>query len=237
MILFSQQPPLLVEVALRRKGAIFYFLFVSSMIKKHSIFASGLAAVALLGLLVPLAEPMTAEAVTGTVNVTQNISAAISITAPTAITLTPLSITQQSAVGTGAWTVTTNDYNGYTLSLNASQANALSASSTAYFSDYGTSSPTTWSVSSAYKFGFSAFGSNTTGFGSGASCNNGTDIPSNTLLYRGFYSTNLIQVASSSAPTTQAGTATTMCVADAQNTVFAPSGNYSATITATATAL
>ena len=188
--------------------------------------------------LIPALEPMTAQAVsaTGNVLVTQNIAASIAITAPTTIALTPLSVTQNSAVGTGAWTVTTNDTNGYTLTLNATTTPAMT-NGVASFADYGTSTVTTWSVSNAYKFGFSVFGSATTGYGSGGTCTASTDVPSTTLLWRGFYGTNTIQVASSSAPTSQSGVVTTLCVTDAQNVVLAPSGNYTATIVATAFAL
>ena len=188
--------------------------------------------------LIPALEPMTAQAVgaTGNVLVTQNIAASIAITAPTTISLTPLSVTQNSAVGTGAWTVTTNDTNGYTLTLNATTTPAMT-NGVASFADYGTSTVTTWSVSNAYKYGFSVFGSATTGYGSGGTCTASTDVPSTTLLWRGFYGTNTIQVASSSAPTSQSGVVTTMCVADAQNIVLAPSGNYTATVVATAVAL
>ena len=188
--------------------------------------------------LIPALEPMTAQAVsaTGNVLVTQNIAASIAITAPTTITLTPLSVTQNSAVGTGVWTVTTNDTNGYSLTLNATTTPAMT-NGVASFADYGTSTVTTWSVSNAYKFGFSVFGSATTGYGSGATCTASTDVPSTTLLWRGFYGTNTIQVASSSAPTSQSGVVTTLCVTDAQNVVLAPSGNYTATVVATATAL
>ena len=160
----------------------------------------------------------------------------IAITAPTTITLTPLSVTQNSAVGTGAWTVTTNDTNGYTLTLNATTTPAMT-NGVASFADYGTSTVTTWSVSNAYKYGFSVFGSATTGYGSGATCTASTDVPSTTLQWRGFYGTNTIQDASSSAPTSQSGVVTTLCVTDAQNVVLAPSGNYTATVVATATAL
>ena len=59
----------------------------------------------------------------------------------------------------------TNDAAGYTLSVNASQAPAMQSAANS-FTDQG-ATPITWSVAGAYKFGFSTFGSNTTGFGSG----------------------------------------------------------------------
>ena len=168
----------------------------------------------------------------------QNSPTTISISAPTNITMDALTITQNSAVATTTWTVITNDAAGYTLSVNASQAPAMKNLATgATFADQGATT-TVWSVSNAYAFGFSATGANTTGFGTGSQCAPTTaNVPSTTLWWRGFSGATTIQVASSSAATAQAGTATTVCLADAQNTVFAPSGTYVATTTATAVAL
>ena len=166
------------------------------------------------------------------------VTTGITISSPADITMTALSTTQNSAVGSAAWTVTTNDQAGYTLSVATTQYDALRDGGTGrYFTDFASSSPTTWSVSNAYKFGMSARGSHTTGFGSDADCIAGADVPSATLLWTGFKSTTGIQVASSTSETGTSGTATTMCIATEQSGIFAPSGSYTATITATATAL
>ena len=188
--------------------------------------------------MIPLFEPSVAGAVTDNVVVTQSVTTGITISSPADITMTALSTTQNSAVGSAAWTVTTNDQAGYTLSVATTQYDALRDGGTGrYFTDFASSSHTTWSVSNAYKFGMSARGSHTTGFGSDADCIAGADVPSATLLWTGFKSTTGIQVASSTSETGTSGTATTMCIATEQNGTFAPSGSYTATITATATAL
>lgn len=159
----------------------------------------------------------------------------ITITAPSDITLTALSATQNSAVGSSTWTIETGDTGGYTLTIKASTTPALKATSTGEsFSDFGTSSASTWSVSNKYIFGWSGFGSHVGGFGSGSSCAASTNVPSATLLWRGFYGTTTYIVASSSA-SNPGGTPTTACFATEQNGVFAPAGNYRADITLTAT--
>ena len=180
--------------------------------------------------------PVLAATVTDTVVVTQVVTPGITISSPSDITMTPLSITQNTAVGFATWTVTTNNALGYALTLNASTNPALQGSGGRMFTDYATSSPSTWSVTSAYKFGFSVRGTdvNTTTFGTDTDCINTTDVPSATLKWRGFYGTNPITVATTTVPTTTTGSATTMCVATEQNGTFAPSDTYTATITATA---
>ncbi len=183
-----------------------------------------------------LIAPVLAATATDTVIVTQVVDAGISISSPADITMTNLSTSQNSAVGSTTWVVTTNNALGYTLSLNASQYDALQTASGTKFTDLASTTPAAWSVSNAYKFGFSVIGPNVnTGiFGTDTNCINGADVPSATLLWRGFASTTPIAVSSSTAVTETTGTSTTMCVATEQNGVFAPSGTYTATITATA---
>lgn len=173
----------------------------------------------------------------------------LSLSAPTDITMTPLSLSQNTAVGSAGWTVITDNGAGYTLSINASSTspcplnaggvrNALCNMSTSNaFTDLATTSKTTWAVSSAYKFGYSVFGNDTTGHGTDADCIAGTDVPSATLLWQGFDGTKLIEIASSTSRTSPSGTVSTLCVAVEQNSVFAPSGTYQATTTATLIAL
>ena len=152
--------------------------------------------------------------------------------------MTTLTTTQLTGVGTSTWNVKTNNQAGYTLGVKADYTGRTAAlkdtNSGEQFTDYGTSSPTTWSVSNDYMFGFSALGNDTTGFGSGSVCESAANVPSTTLGYIGFYSTDT-QIASSSSETNQNGTDTTVCFATEQDGVFAPSGTYTATVTATAT--
>ena len=100
--------------------------------------------------------------------------------------------------------------------------------------------PETWSVSGAAEFGYSARGTDvSTGtWGTDSDCIAGTDVPSTTLKWRDFDLTGSAdQIATAAAATSTSGTASTMCVATEQAGTFANSGTYSATITATATAL
>jgi hypothetical protein len=169
------------------------------------------------------------------------VTSGISITSPSDINLTALSTTQNSAVGSATWTVTTNNQAGYTLDVEASTDPALQDSGTSEtFADYteGTpGTPDTWSVSSAYEFGFSGYGTDvpTGTWGTDTDCIAGSDVPSAALNWRGFDGTTDIEIASASSETGTSGTASTLCVATEQEGIFAPSGTYQATITATAT--
>jgi hypothetical protein len=166
----------------------------------------------------------------------QNFDGSISISAPSDISLTNLSTSQNSAVGSTTWTVFTDHYSGFTLSVSASQYDALRTATSTRFTDLASTTPTFWSVSNSYKFGFSIRGAdvNTSIFGSDTDCINTINVPSATLKWRGFASTTPIAVASTSNVTSSPGTDITLCVATEQNGVFAPSGIYTATITATA---
>jgi len=161
----------------------------------------------------------------------------ISITAASDITLTPLSLTQSSAVGSTTWSVTTNNPAGYTLTVNASAAPALSDSGTGEaFTDYTEAVAgvkETWSVSNGYEFGFSGLGLHVSGYGTDTDCIDAENVPSTGLLWEGFNGTTQIELASSTS--VASGVSTSICVATEQDTLLAPSGSYSATITATAT--
>ena len=202
----------------------------------------GIGALTLM-LVFPFVEPavLLAQSANDQIIVTQSVTSGISISSPSDINLTALSTTQNSAVGSATWTVTTNNQAGYTLDVEASTDPALQDSGTSEsFADYSEAvagTPETWSVSSAYEFGFSARGSDvSTGtWGTDADCIAGADIPSTTLKWRGFDGTTDIEIASASSETGTSGTASTLCVATEQDSVFAPSGTYTATITATAT--
>lgn len=208
-----------------------------------------LAAVSFVVLIVVLfggyavVEPTIVRADTSTsssVVVSLLVSEEITLTAPSAFTLSPnISMSNSSSSATGTWNVKTNSQAGYTLNLKAGQADALVATTTSeVFEDYPTSTPVLWSATStAYVFGFSVYGAAvTTGtWGTGGDCGIGGS-PSTTLKYRGFNSTTDILVASASSETSPTGVNTGMCLTATQGTsVYAPNGLYQATITATAT--
>lgn len=162
----------------------------------------------------------------------------ITLSAPPDVVLTPLTTTQNSAVGNAQWTVTTNNSAGYTLSVRASSTPALVGNAGRQFADLG-ATPATWSVTSAYTFGFSALGSHvsTATWGTDADCIAGTNVPSATLKWRGFAGTTDIPIATWNTVTSDTGTPTTVCFATEQQGVLAPSDTYTATITATAVTL
>jgi len=168
--------------------------------------------------------------------VNQTVTSGITISSPNDITMTALTLTQDTAVGSTAWTVITNNQAGYSLTVQASAAPALVDSGTSEsFADYTSTGKETWSVSNAYEFGWSAYGDDVTGHGTDTDCIEGADVPSTGLTWEGFDGATPIQMASSTSETNMAGTSTAICVATEQHTVFAPSGSYSATLTATAT--
>ena len=184
-------------------------------------------------------EPTKAIAETDEVLVTQTVTSGITISDGSAINLTALTLTQDTAVGSTTWVVITNNQAGYTLTIQASAEPALNENTTGEsFADYSSSGKETWLVDNAYEFGWSALGSNNNvdGHGTDATddCASTYDVPSTTLLWEGFDGEEPIQMASSTVATDQDGETTTLCVATEQDTVFAPSGSYYATTTATA---
>ncbi|MDD5433676.1 MAG: hypothetical protein PHE77_03445, partial [Candidatus Pacebacteria bacterium] len=171
------------------------------------------------------------------------VSEEITLSAPAAFSLSPnMSMSNSSSSATGTWNVKTNSQAGYTLSLHASQEDALVATTTGeVFQDCPTSTPDFWNqgcaTSTGYVFGFSAYGNAvpTATWGTGGDCGSSGN-PSETLEYRGFNSTNDIEIASANSETSPSGTDSTMCLTATQgSSVYAPDGLYQATITATAT--
>jgi hypothetical protein len=188
-----------------------------------------------------LAEPNVASAVADSVTITLQVDTGITITSPAdTIMSTSLGVSTNIAVATTTWNVKTNDSNGYTLGLSASTNSAMQSGGNR-IADYATTSiPSLWSVASGNaKFGFSVTGTDVTTatWGTGSFCNGAaTSTVSTTLKYYGFYTT-ATTTASRSSTTTPSGVDTTVCTAVEQNGFYIPSGTYTATLTATATAL
>ena len=190
-------------------------------------------------------EPAVANAVgtsavdPGGVDVTLTVLSGISISSPGDVALLPtMGVGANSAIGSATWTVTTNHYNGYTLGVHASAAPALVNTTSNSFADYQTVSKIAWSLpASSYQFGFSAFGDTTdtptATWGSGGCGTSG--IPNVGQKYTGFTGVTDIIIATRATVTSTSGMNTTVCFAAGQNGVYAPSGAYKATITATAT--
>jgi len=188
-------------------------------------------------------EPVNTFAISASdgVTVQLTVDAGISISDGSNITMAPnLSVSANSSIGGSAWTVVTNNATGYTLGVKASASPALVSGGNS-FADYseGTpGTPDTWSVdSSTYEFGFSAYGTDVEAEhkGTGVSCGSG-GTPDANLKYEGLTTSDEI-ISTRSTVTPVAGITSNLCVAAAQNGVFAPSGVYSATLTGTATTL
>lgn len=193
-------------------------------------------------------EPTVAAAVTASdsVVVTLNVTSGVSISDAGPVTMLPnLGISANNAAGTSAWTVKTNSTTGYTLGVKADASPALriTATPTSYFTDYTDTgnTPEQWSVATGDKeFGFSAYGADVTDgtWGTGDLCetSSGSGVPITTMKYVGFETTDQT-IASSNTVTTTSGTVTNICFAAEQKDVYAPSGTYNTTITATASAI
>ena len=186
-------------------------------------------------------EPSVVTAATATDNVivTLTVDSGITITSPADVTMAPnIGISANGSIGSVIWNVKTNRATGYTLAVKASSAPALvsGANSFADYTETVANTPEVWSVGSGAKeFGYSAFGTDTstTTWGTGASCGS-AGSPTGTAKYVSFKTTDAT-VATRSTVTTTAGVDTTICFAAQQNAVYAASGTYTATITATAT--
>lgn len=178
---------------------------------------------------------------TDDVLVTLTVDEGISITTGADVTMLPnISMSANSSIGSSSWNVKTNSHAGYTLAVKADAAPALVNTAGQSFADYQTGAPTTWNIpDSSYQFGFSAFGdvtdTPTATWGSGG-C--GTDgVPNIGQKYTGFTGTTSKIITTRNTVTSTSGMDTTICFAAEQKGVYAPSGTYTTTITATATTL
>ena len=185
-----------------------------------------------------LIEPTMADAVVSTApsaaTVGLTVDPGITITTPTAVTMPAMTVAINGSTASAAWTVKTNNTIGYDLKIHASTTPALK-SGTDNFADY-TTTPAVWSITNGTKqFGFSAYGADTSTvtWGTGAGCGSAT-TPLGTMLYSGFATTDKT-IATPAVPTPYAGVATTVCFAAEQKGIYAASGAYTATVTATAT--
>ncbi len=187
------------------------------------------------------AEPISADSANDDVVVTLNVTSGITITDGLNVTMTPsMGVASNTSIGESSWVVKTNSVTGYRLDVKASTSPALKHSnSTDSFADYSetsTGTPETWSVSSGdYEFGYSVHGDDvdSSTWGTGTSCGTSSTISTNNLKYVGFKTVDKT-VATTNQITPVGGTQTNICFAAEQAGVYAPSGTYTATITATA---
>lgn len=182
-----------------------------------------------------------AASVSDNVIVTLVVDAGLTITSPADVTMAPnIGIAANGSIGTSAWTVKTNSPTGFNFLLKASASPALVSGGNS-FTDYTEASagiPEVWSVPASNKeFGYSAYGTDvvTGTWGTGAGCGS-AGAPLGTMKYVGFKTVDKTIVTTSSV-TTPSGSTINVCYAAEQDTVYAASGTYTATITATATTL
>ena len=189
----------------------------------------------------PIIETAIAATATDNVIVTLDVTTGITISDGANVTMAPnIGVASDSSIGSSSWIVRTNAVNGYTLAVKASSSPAL-VSGPNSFADYTETvlgTPEVWSVGVVAKeFGYSAYGTDTTTatWGTAASCG-AAGIPAALQKYVGFQISDKT-IATRATVTPTSGVTTTICFAAAQNTIYAPSGTYTATITATATTL
>lgn len=210
------------------------------MLKK--IIASSIISIISINIMYVALEPTIVQAVTDNVTVTLTVDSGITISNGADSTMSPnISVSANGSIGTSSWVVTTNDTDGYTLAVKASASPALVSGGNS-FADYteavaGTPEQPFAVASGAYEFGYSAYGTDTSTatWGTAASCG-AAGTPSATQKYLGFTTSDKI-IATRASVTPTAGITTTICFAAEQDTIFAPSGVYTATITGTAVVL
>ena len=209
--------------------------------KIKKIITASLISFFLLQLFYGISEPsiVTAATQTDQVVVTLNVDPGITITAPADVVLPALGTGINTSIGSAAWTVKTNNTIGYKLDVKAGASPALvnGGFSFADYTEGAVGTPEAWSVAvGAKEFGYSARGADVpAAWGTGSDCGTGI-LPNATLKYVGFKTTDKT-VATKASPTPYIGELTTVCFAVEQDGVFAQSGTYTATITATATTL
>ena len=186
-----------------------------------------------------------ATSVTDNVIVTLNVTSGVTISNGADTTMTPnIGVLSDKSVGSSSWSVATNSSTGYTLAVKASTTPALKNGSTDNFADYTEGTPGTpdlWGgvAVGAKEFGYGAYGTDTptATWGTPSGCGNaGTGVPDAAGKFRGFSTTDAT-IASRATVTPNSGITTNICFAAQQNAVYAASGTYTATITATATAV
>jgi hypothetical protein len=186
-----------------------------------------------------------ATVVTNNVIVTLNVTSGVTISTGSNVTMLPnIGIASDRAVGASAWTVATNSATGYTLAVKASTNPALKNGVIDSFANYtetvvGTPELWTGVTAGLKEFGYGAYGTDTptATWGTPTGCGNtGTGAPDAAGKFKGMTTTDAT-IASRSTVTPTAGITTNICFAAQENAVYAAAGAYTATITATATAV
>ena len=171
---------------------------------------------------------MVAGEATDSITVTVSVVPSISIDSPPNVTLSPNIEETGAAIGDATWNVETNNSDGWQLEVAADASPAMTSGGNS-FADYGETvedTPESWSIANnVSEFGFGATGTYIEAkFGAG--------------LYMGFNGTTKEQVASRAAASEGSGDDTTVIFrAEVGSAKSQSIGDYTATITATATTL
>ena len=192
-------------------------------------------------------EPTTAlaTAVTNNVIVTLNVTSGVTISTGAAVTMLPnIGIASNAAVGGSAWTVATNSATGYTLAVHSTTTPALKNAAIDSFANYTeaiTGTPDLWGgvAAGTKEFGYGAYGTDTptATWGTPTGCGNtGTGAPDAAGKFKGMTTVDAT-IASRGGVTPTTGITTNICFAAQQNATYAAAGAYTATVTATATAV
>lgn len=172
--------------------------------------------------------------------VTLTVDEGISISVGNDVIMDPLSVSLLTSIGSSSWTVTTNSHAGYELAVKANADPALVNADGDFFTDYTETvadTPELWSVADGdYEFGYSVYGPDSLDATWGALDTCGTATVPGGNKYIGTEIVDKV-IATKADPTNPDGVTTTICFAAEQNGIFAPSGTYTTTITATATTL
>lgn len=212
----------------------------------RKIIATSIISLLLIQVVYLAAEPTVVGAVDApdTVLVTLNVTAGISISNGADSTMLPnIGVAGDRSVGSSSWNVITNSTGGYNLAVTASASPALVRGGGGdNFADYTEATPGTpdlWSITSGTKeFGFSAYGTDVIAgrYGNSIDCGNtSTGVTHASAKYEGFSSSTPITISTKATVTPVAGIVTNVCFAAEQSAVYAQNGNYTATITGTAT--
>lgn len=207
--------------------------------------SSSLAFSLLFFLVYSFFEPQLASAVGSSTTVTQTVTSEVTISTPGPVTMSGSipGITGGTATGAATWTVKTNDTLGFAMTVNASAAPALASGGNS-FADYGaTATPDyNWStLATDSRFGFSILPATIADAvanfkNNGTTCNIGAGVTAN-KCWLAFSGTTPVPVINRSSATAVGGEAEVVNFqAQSGASHFQPSGTYTATITATATA-
>lgn len=203
-----------------------------------------LASSLILFLLFVILEPQLTKAVGDSVTVTQAVTAEITISSPSDVTMSSIAgITGGTGTGSATWNVKTNNSTGFNMALKAGAAPAL-ASGGNTFADYGEATPDTpdytWSVAAAdSEFGYTvepatAADATTMFLDNGTTtCGTGSSQTADKCWIK-FKTTDVIGINRSTVTTSSGEDEVVKFQAQSGASHFQPEGSYTASITATA---